>query len=679
MSGDITRETRLHSMPSTVNEEMKPNHVEFPCYVLENGTIYVNTFVRFGHTASDFISSIAEPISRPQYVHEYRLTSFSLLSAISDMEGDAGKILGALAMFSKHRIPDTVSEFIQFCVDAYCKVGITYSGKGVFLTSRYSDILIRMCKNETIRMAKMTGDALDPILKKRKTLVDAGNPSLFDNVGDFESDEMDGDPNIYMQIQPKLVGVVKNEAAKMDLPIIEEYDYRGDESLPNFEFSMNSRAQLRWYQKQALSMMFRTQKAKSGIIVLPCGAGKTLTGIAAACTIRKSTLVLCNNNLACSQWAAAFQQFTSASMDEDIFCFTSGGDAPPRFPTDRAFVLMATYSMMSMDEESRSTKASAMMERILGVEWGMLILDEVHIAPAKKFREAIHAVRTRCKMGLTATLVREDGQIGDLNYLVGPKIFEANWMKLTAQGYLARVMCYDVQCPMSVTSMIEYAKSHKDRDGQVFCYSSNTNKLAACEKIMKHHEALGDQILIFSDSIPILRYCAETMHRYMMYGSTPEHERIELFARFRSGNIRTLLISRVGDIAVDLPDANVIIQISAHFASRRQETQRLGRILRPKGDTIGPDGKLIYNAFFYSLVSPLTREAMYNVSRQKYLNDQGFTYSSVAWETLMRHKGDAHTLEEQAKILQTIRENKKPKKNQVPENSEKEIFPGDGV
>lgn len=662
MGDEPGHETRLHAMPaSTSRETLKQHHAEFPCHVLENGTIIVSTIVKHGMLVSEFIASIAEPVSRPQYVHEYKLTSFSLLSAISDAgEGEeAGRILKMLQTVTKHTIPKSVCDFIQFCESTYCKVGITYSGNGVFLTSRDPSILNRLRRSEKIRMAMVLQDHAGDLPSTGKR----GKYAQLDGGEGWEDGEEDSvpDPHVYLKINPRRIGVVKEEAAKMDLPIIEEYDYLSDDSLPRLSFCMHSDAKLRWYQEKALSMMFRSSRAKSGVIVLPCGAGKTLTGISAACTIGKSTLVICNNTLACHQWAAAFKQFTSAT-DDDIYCFISG-TAPelPENSAHRAFVLMATYSMMSMNEDSRSEKSSEFMGKIVGIEWGMLILDEVHIAPAKKFREAIHMVRSRCKMGLTATMVREDDQIGDLNYLVGPKIFEANWMQLTSQGYLARVMCYEVQCPMSVTSMIEYAKNHKEKDEQVFYYSSNTNKIGACKRIMDHHESLGHQTLIFGDSIPILIYCARTFPRHMMYGETPEHERLDLFARFRSGEIKTLLISRVGDVAVDLPDANVIIQISAHFASRRQETQRLGRILRPKGNTVGPDGSPVYNAFFYSLVSPLTKEAMYNVSRQKYLNDQGFTYSTVSWELLMGHKGDAHTREEQAEILKTIRDKKKNK------------------
>jgi DNA excision repair protein ERCC-3 len=263
-----------------------------------------------------------------------------------------------------------------------------------------------------------------------------------------------------------------------------------------------------------------------------------------------------------------------------------------------------------------------------------------------------------------------------LNFLIGPKLYEADWMQLTNAGYLARVQCAEVWCPMSSLFMRDYLREENDKRRQ-FLYVMNPNKYAGCEFLMREHEKLGDKILIFSDTVASVEEYGKRLHRHYMYGGTPNSERGELLDRFRMPNgtvnsdglqaIQTLIISKIGDIAIDLPNANVIIQVSSHFASRRQEAQRLGRILRPK-QSIAP-GR--FNATFYTLISQDTREMMYSSKRRQYLIDQGYAYKVVLWESLFpQASGDIHDETEQDKFLKVVtKERANMKEAGIPEDS----------
>jgi len=264
----------------------------------------------------------------------------------------------------------------------------------------------------------------------------------------------------------------------------------------------------------------------------------------------------------------------------------------------------------------------------------LVILDEVHVVPARLFRRVLTTVKAHCKLGLTATLVREDGLILDLNFLIGPKLYEANWLDLTRDGYIANVLCSEVWCPMTPEFFSEYL-DEENRFTKHLLYVLNPNKCLACDYLIKHHEARGDKILVFCDNIFAIEILHKLLKRPFIYGKTSERERMQKLSQFRKSHVsNTLIISKVGDVAIDIPEATVLIQVSSHFGSRRQEAQRLGRILRPKpGQRIkslnDENGDENYNAFFYSLVSSDTKEAFYSTKRQQYLINNGYTFRIV--------------------------------------------------
>jgi len=286
-------------------------------------------------------------------------------------------------------------------------------------------------------------------------------------------------------------------------------------------------------------------------------------------------------------------------------------------------VVISTYSMVGYGG-TRSETSERIMKLLCEREWGILVLDEVHVVPADTFRKVVSVIKAHCKLGLTATLVREDKKIADLNYLLGPKLYEANWVDLQKRGYLARVQCAEVWCPMSPDFYEEYIKAEKMKTKNLL-WALNPNKMRACEFLIKYHEKRGDRVIVFSDSIMGLETYAKKFGKSMICGSTHQDERMKVIENFRHHEINTFFISKVGDEAIDLPDANVIIQVSSHYGARRQEAQRLGRILRPKSKS-SPDE---FNAYFYSLVSQDTQEMYFATKRQSFLVDQGYSFKII--------------------------------------------------
>jgi len=275
---------------------------------------------------------------------------------------------------------------------------------------------------------------------------------------------------------------------------------------------------------------------------------------------------------------------------------------------------------------SASGKRSARSQYILNAiekrVWGLMILDEVHVVPANRFRNCLRIATAHCKLGLSATLVREDEMIEHLNFLIGPKLYEANWMDLQKMGWIANVMCAEVWCPMTPQFYREYLKATPRRKRLI--YIMNPNKFRACEYLVRMHEDKGHKVIIFSDNVFALKAYSQKLKIPMIYGPTPPKERMRTLSRFKtSSDVRTIGLSKVGDNSIDLPEANVIIQISSHFGSRRQEAQRLGRILRPKSRLFEESE---HDAFFYSLVSQDTQEMYYSSKRRQFLIDQGYAF-----------------------------------------------------
>lgn len=275
---------------------------------------------------------------------------------------------------------------------------------------------------------------------------DASSKDMFEFYDKLDQDETNVNPKakaFLFEIHKEQIETLQKRCQEIDYPLLAEYDFRNDTNIPNIDIHLRPNATLRPYQEKALRKMFGNGRARSGIIVLPCGAGKTLVGVTTACTVNKRTLVLCNSGVSVEQWKQQFKMWSTA--DDNIICrFTHEAKDKPI----GAKILISTYSMITITTK-RSYEAERVMEWLKDQEWGLMLLDEVHTIPAKMFRRVLTIVSAQCKLGLTATLVREDDKITDLNFLIGPKLYEANWLELQNRGFLARVQCCEVWCPMT--------------------------------------------------------------------------------------------------------------------------------------------------------------------------------------------------------------------------------------
>jgi DNA excision repair protein ERCC-3 len=600
------------------------------------------------------LALVAEPLSRPFLVHEWQLTEYSLHAALS-LNMTSSDILSGLSMLCKTELPTEVKEYISTISGKFGKVKMVLRAGGVFVEAGDKHVLNRILTDKEISKAKEerkggAGARGAGAVAGAGAGAGAGADAALDRLIGPVHDVDDERAVMSFEINQSSVESVKIALARAGFPTVDEYDFLADtdEATRIASLELRETTTIRSYQSIALSKMFSGDRARSGIIVLPCGAGKTLVGIAAAAQMRRHTFVLCVSGFAVQQWKAQFLQWTRLS-ERDISTFTSSRkeyDVVRGRITVRPIVI-TTYSMLAA---GTSAESKAIMDDIRSRTWGLMILDEVHVAPADQFSSAAHQVKAHCKLGLTATLVREDDKVSKLITLVGPKLYEANWMDLAARGFLASVECVEILCPMAPSFFREYAKEDAQHPFKNILMSMNPGKYRVCEYLIRHHEARGDKIIVFSDDVYTLKFLAREMNRPEVHGQTPDKDRAMIFEAFQKGTklqqyncyVNTFFISRVGDTSIDLPAATVIIQVSSHFGSRRQEAQRLGRILRPKTSGVNARGeRVLHNvAHFYSLVSQDTYEMFYSTKRQGFLVSQGYSFKVITGEDMDRRMRD---------------------------------------
>ncbi|GAA5971386.1 hypothetical protein JCM21900_004315 [Sporobolomyces salmonicolor] len=634
-----------------------------PFYIVPStGHIILENFHPLAKYATDFLVAIAEPVSRPKFIHEYKLTPHSLYAAVS-VGLETENIIEVLNRMSKVPVPDELCDFIRECTHSYGKVKMVLKKNKHFVESGDPETLRILLRDEVIAKARVpveeqekeangqgtatyglekekapsraglvipgTKEAGAPV-EGRKDAAEKGQgkgkekateeDDLFTAVVGLEKeDDMDDDDEVHsFEIRESEIEAVKRRCLDLDYRMMEEYDFRHDEVNPTLEIDLKPSAALRPYQEKSLGKMFGNGRARSGIIVLPCGAGKTLVGITAATTIRKSCIVLCTSSVSVMQWKQQFLQW-STIKDSAISVFTA--DQKEKFTGD-AGIVVSTYSMVA-NRQKRSHDSQKMMDFLTSREWGFILLDEVHVVPAAMFRRVVTKIKAHTKLGLTATLVREDDKIDDLNFLIGPKLYEANWMDLAENGHIAKVQCAEVWCDMTPEFYREYLREKSRKKMLLYCM--NPKKFQACQFLIQYHENRGDKIIVFSDNVYALEAYAKKLGKLYIHGGTPQVERMRILQNFQHNPIvNTIFLSKVGDTSIDLPEATCLIQISSHFGSRRQEAQRLGRILRAKRRN--DEG---FNAFFYSLVSKDTQEIYYSSKRQGFLVDQGYAFKVI--------------------------------------------------
>ncbi|GAA6036658.1 hypothetical protein JCM8097_001279 [Rhodosporidiobolus ruineniae] len=646
---------------------LRPDQASRPFYIVPStGHIILENFHPLAKYATDFLVAIAEPVSRPKFIHEYKLTPHSLYAAVS-VGLETENIIEVLNRMSKVPVPDELCDFIRECTHSYGKVKMVLKKNKHFVESGDPETLRILLRDEVIAAARVPPEeqaARDAAaggaagaggatfgLEQEKAPSRAGlvipgtskanekdgaagangqdkgkgkettaEEDLFTAVVGLEKDDdIDDDDTVHsFEIREAEIEAVKRRCLDLDYRMMEEYDFRHDEVNPTLEIDLKPSAALRPYQEKSLGKMFGNGRARSGIIVLPCGAGKTLVGITAATTIRKSCIVLCTSSVSVMQWRQQFLQW-STIKESAISVFTA--DQKEKFTGD-AGIVVSTYSMVA-NRQKRSHDSQKMMDFLTSREWGFILLDEVHVVPAAMFRRVVTKIKAHTKLGLTATLVREDDKIDDLNFLIGPKLYEANWMDLAENGHIAKVQCAEVWCDMTPEFYREYLRENARKKMLLYCM--NPKKFQACQFLIQYHENRGDKIIVFSDNVYALEAYAKKLGKLYIHGGTPQVERMRILQNFQHNPIvNTIFLSKVGDTSIDLPEATCLIQISSHFGSRRQEAQRLGRILRAKRRN--DEG---FNAFFYSLVSKDTQEVFYSSKRQGFLVDQGYAFKVI--------------------------------------------------
>ncbi|KAL8159010.1 hypothetical protein V2J09_000547 [Rumex salicifolius] len=601
--------------------ELKPDHANRPLWACADGRIFLETFSPLYKQAYDFLIAIAEPVCRPESMHEYNLTPHSLYAAVS-VGLDTNTIVNVLNKLSKTKLPQEMIDFIHASTANYGKVKLDHATL---------QVLQKLLKDDVIGKSRIVPENThgnDGFVVNKALRESGSTHDGFLNEDELAAAAEDKETHSF-EIDPLQVESVKQRCLPnaLNYPMLEEYDFRNDTVNPDLDMELKPHAQPRPYQEKSLSKMFGNGRARSGIIVLPCGAGKSLVGVSAASRIKKSCLCLATNAVSVDQWAFQFKLW-STIKDEQICRFTS--DSKERF-RGNVGVVVTTYNMVAFGGK-RSEESEKIIEEIRNREWGLLLMDEVHVVPAHMFRKVISITKSHCKLGLTATLVREDERITDLNFLIGPKLYEANWLDLVKGGFIANVQCAEVWCPMTKEFFSEYLKKENSKKKQAL-YVMNPNKFRACEFLIRFHEQQrGDKIIVFADNLFALTEYAMKLRKPMIYGATSHVERTKILEAFKtSRDVNTIFLSKVGDNSIDIPEANVIIQISSHAGSRRQEAQRLGRILRAKGrlEDRMAGGKEEYNAFFYSLVSTDTQEMYYSTKRQQFLIDQGYSFKVI--------------------------------------------------
>lgn len=519
----------------------------------------------------DFLALFAELVKSPEFIHTYRVTPLSLWNAAA-LDVPFKEITEGLEDFSRYGIPSNVIVDMREWYEIYGK----------------------------LVLQKAAPDCLELVVKDSRILERIRNN---ESLEDFWMDN-DGPPRLFISQARR--GDLKHALIKAGYPVKDLCGYLEGErleiTLRSIDLDGNS-FQLRDYQKDAIDLFYCAgqKTGGSGVIVLPCGSGKTIIGLGTMAQISSYTLIIATNNVSVRQWRDELLSKTH-TKEKDIGEFT--GRIKEIKP-----ITITTYQMLT----HRNTKDSPLHNLKIFTEhnWGLIIYDEVHILPAPVFR-ATTEIQARRRLGLTATLVREDGKEDDVFALIGPKRYDVPWKTLESRGYIAEAICTEYRVPLSPEEELTYA--HADKRAKFRIAAENQRKKELVCELLENHA--GESILIIGQYISQLERLAKSLGLPIITGKTRHDERERLYDEFRRGRITILVVSKVANFAVDLPDASVMIQVSGTFGSRQEEAQRLGRILRPKEHT----------SHFYTLVSKGTVEQTFGTNRQLFLVEQGYRY-----------------------------------------------------
>ncbi|MDT7651922.1 MAG: excision repair protein [Pseudonocardiales bacterium] len=516
------------------------------------------------------IAPFAELERAPEHVHTYRVTPLALWNARAAGH-DAEQVVDALVRFSRYAVPQPL------LVDVVDTMG------------RYGRLQLTNSPVHGLVMAALDRAVLEEVLRQKKIA-----PLLGARVDDDT-----------VLVHPSERGHLKQALLKIGWPAEDLAGYVDGEAHP-IALAEDGWS-LRDYQRQAVDGFWA---GGSGVVVLPCGAGKTLVGAAAMAEAQATTLILVTNTVAGRQWKRELVARTSLTEDE---IGEYSGERKEIRP-----VTIATYQVIT-----RKTKGEYKhLELFDSRDWGLVIYDEVHLLPAPVFRMTAD-LQSRRRLGLTATLVREDGREGDVFSLIGPKRYDAPWRDIEQQGWIAPADCVEVRVTLTDAERLGYAVAEAEERYKMA--STAHTKLGVVKAILGKHP--GEPALVIGAYLDQLEELGEALDAPIIQGSTKNREREALYDRFRRGELPVLVVSKVANFSIDLPEASVAIQVSGTFGSRQEEAQRLGRLLRPKGD-----GR---QAHFYSVVSRDTLDTDYAAHRQRFLAEQGYAYRIVDADDLL--------------------------------------------
>jgi DNA excision repair protein ERCC-3 len=548
---------------------MNPNN---PLIVQSDKTILLEVDHPQHAEARDALAQFAELEKSPEHIHTYRLSPLSLWNAAAGGMS-AELVLELLAHYSKYAIPTNIATDIRDYMSRYGRIKLIREGDALLLTSsdsaliaeilhhkRTQPYILRQLNNHTIQVdASRRGHI-------KQALIHIGFPA--EDLAGYT----DGSP-LPMQLRPTTL--------------------QGKEFAP------------RLYQKAAAAAFYAggAPSGGSGVVVLPCGAGKTIVGLAAIADIQRATLILSPNTVAVRQWINEILDKTN--LPPEMVGEYSGERK------DICPITVSTYQILTYRRSEEEDFPHFSL--FTSFDWGLIIYDEVHLLPAPVFRITAE-IQARRRLGLTATLVREDGREADVFSLIGPKKYDVPWRELERQGWIATAECHEIRVSMTEDEQLNYAIAEEREKYRLAAESPA--KLTVTRYLASRHS--DDQVLIIGQYINQLKTLAEELDAPLLTGRTAVKQREKLYEQFRNGELKRLVVSKVANFAIDLPDANVAIQVSGTFGSRQEEAQRLGRILRPKSD-----GGL---AYFYSIVTRDTRDQDFSANRQLFLTEQGYRY-----------------------------------------------------
>lgn len=528
------------------------------------------------------IATFAELEKSPEHIHTYRITPLSLWNArAAGMEFP--EMQAALSQYSKFEIPQSLLADIRDLVSRYGRLKLIREGDRLILKSDDRALIAEVWAQRRARA--LFREQLSPLA---------------------------------LEVPLLNRGRVKQALLKIGWPVEDLAGYTVGQAM-----TVNLREQtvrgrgfgLRDYQTDAVENFWvgGTERGGSGVLVLPCGAGKTVIGIAAMAKAQMQTLILVTGITAARQWRDEILDKTD--LTPEMIAEYSGEDK------SLAPVTIATYQVMTYrkggkkekKEDEEDLKNFPHLALFSAQNWGLIIYDEVHLLPAPVFRMTAE-IQAKRRLGLTATLVREDGREDDVFSLIGPKKYDVPWRVLEKQGWIAEAVCTEIRVPMDEEKRMDYAVSERREKYRIA--STNSVKLFTVDRLLRRH--VEDNVLIIGQYIEQLEQIAKRYDAPIITGKTANREREKLYSAFKRGEQKILVVSKVANFAIDLPDANVAIQVSGTFGSRQEEAQRLGRVLRPKGEGI--------SAHFYSIVTRDTVDQDFGVHRQLFLTEQGYRY-----------------------------------------------------